>query len=129
VTTASAPAPARGGGGISTLAKVLIGAGIALLIAILLGVLLGSEGKNEEFQPQNEFKLDNWIPIKVAGIDLSINKAVLYLFLAAGLTVWTMTYIAKRMQQHPNRVQSTPSTCSGSSCRRSRSTRPPPTCR
>jgi F-type H+-transporting ATPase subunit a len=106
VTTATAPTPARGkGGGISTRTKILIGAGIAIFLAVLLGVLLGSEGKNEEFQPQNEFKLDNWIPINIAGVDLSINKAVLYLFLAAGLTVWTMTYIAKRMQQHPNRVQ------------------------
>ena len=103
MTTAPAPTPARGG--MSTRTKLLIGAAIVLLPAILLGVLLGSEGKNEEFQPQNEFKLDNWIPINVAGVDLSINKAVLYLFLAAGLTVWTMTYIAKRMQERPNRVQ------------------------
>jgi F-type H+-transporting ATPase subunit a len=36
---------------------------------------------------------------------MSINRAVLYLFLATALTVWAMTYIAKRMQQRPNRVQ------------------------
>ena len=40
-------------------------------------LILGSEGKNESFQPQNEFKLDPWITIDIGGIDFSINKAVL----------------------------------------------------
>ncbi len=35
----------------------------------------------------------------------SINKAVLYLFLAAALTTATMIWIARRMQQRPNKVQ------------------------
>ncbi len=35
----------------------------------------------------------------------SINKAVLYLFLAAGATCASMIYIARRMQQRPNKVQ------------------------
>ena len=35
----------------------------------------------------------------------SINKAVLYLVLAATLTCVTMIYIARRMQQRPNKVQ------------------------
>ena len=42
---------------------------------------------NEDFKPQNEFKLDPWIEIHIGGIDLSINKAVLYLVLASGLTI------------------------------------------
>jgi F-type H+-transporting ATPase subunit a len=45
------------------------------------------------------------VNIKLAGIDLSINKAVLYLALAAILTIVTMVYIAGRMQDRPNRVQ------------------------
>ena len=36
---------------------------------------------------------------------MSINKAVLYVFLACALTAGTMIYIAKRMQDRPNRVQ------------------------
>ena len=36
---------------------------------------------------------------------MSINKAVLYLFLASALTIGTMVWIANRMQQKPNRVQ------------------------
>jgi F-type H+-transporting ATPase subunit a len=68
-------------------------------------VIFGSEGMNNDYKPQNEFKLDPWISIHIGGIDMSINKAVLYLFLAAALTTITMVYIARRMQQRPNRVQ------------------------
>jgi F-type H+-transporting ATPase subunit a len=76
-----------------------------VLVAIVGGVLTGSEGRDEAFQPQDEFKLDKWIPIHIGSIDLSITKAVLYLFLASVLTCLTMIYIGRRMQQRPNRVQ------------------------
>jgi F-type H+-transporting ATPase subunit a len=88
-----------------TRTKVLIVIGAYLLVIILLGVVFGSSGKNDEFKPQNEFKLEDWIPIHIGGIDLSINKAVLYLALASGLTIGMMTWISRRMQQKPNRVQ------------------------
>jgi F-type H+-transporting ATPase subunit a len=35
----------------------------------------------------------------------SINKAVLYLVIAATLTCVSMIYLARRMRQRPNRVQ------------------------
>ncbi|HYV15692.1 MAG TPA: F0F1 ATP synthase subunit A [Conexibacter sp.] len=60
---------------------------------------------NEDFKPQNEFKLDPWISIHVGGLDLSINKAVVYLVMACALTCITMVWIARRMQARPNRVQ------------------------
>ncbi len=71
----------------------------------LLGLILGSDGKNEEFKPQNEFKLDPWIELKLGPFDMSINKAVLYVFLACAITAGTMIWIAKRMRDRPNRVQ------------------------
>jgi F-type H+-transporting ATPase subunit a len=85
--------------------KLLIAVGVGVLLAVLLGVLFGSEGMNNEYKPQNEFRLDPWISIKLGGIDMSINKAVLYLFLASALTVAATAYVARRMQQRPNRVQ------------------------
>jgi F-type H+-transporting ATPase subunit a len=91
----------------STKAKVWIGVGIYLAITIGLLLVLGNEGKNDAFQPQNEFKLDPWISIHLGGIDLSINKAVFYLILASVLTVATMVYIARRLKQEPNKVQMT----------------------
>lgn len=88
-----------------TRTKVLIGAGIYLAAAILLLLIFGNAGKDESFQPQNEFKLEPWVSIHLAGIDLSINKAVLYLVLASSLTILTMVWISRRMHQKPNRVQ------------------------
>ncbi|MDX6698191.1 MAG: F-type H+-transporting ATPase subunit a [Solirubrobacteraceae bacterium] len=88
-----------------TIHKILLGLAAWVAVGVLLGVLLGSEGKNNDFKPQNEFKLDNWISLKLGPFDMSINKAVLYLFLASALTVITMTWIARRMQDKPNRVQ------------------------
>jgi F-type H+-transporting ATPase subunit a len=90
---------------VSRKAKIFIGVAAYLGIAVLLYAVFGSEGKNEEFKPQNEFKLDEWIPIHIGGLDLSFNKAVLYLFLACILTSGVMIYIARRMQDRPNRVQ------------------------
>jgi F-type H+-transporting ATPase subunit a len=85
--------------------KILIAVGIYIVLGILLAVLLGSEGKDEAFKPQNEFKLDTWISLHIGPIDMSINKAVLYLFLGSALTITAWVYIANRMQAHPNRVQ------------------------
>jgi F-type H+-transporting ATPase subunit a len=104
---AMAPAPtgAPERDGMSTKAKVFIGLGIYLAVAVLLLLIFGNAGKNEEFKPQNEFKLEPWISIHLAGIDLSVNKAVLYLVLASLATIGTMVWIARRMQQKPNRVQ------------------------
>jgi F-type H+-transporting ATPase subunit a len=68
---------------------------------VLLVVIFGFGHKNNEFQIQNEFKLVNWVDLGV----FSINRAVVYLFLAAAATVGTMVWIAKRMQARPNRVQ------------------------
>jgi F-type H+-transporting ATPase subunit a len=90
---------------VSTKAKIGIGAAAYLGIAILLYVAFGSDGKNEEFKPQDEFKLHDWIPIHIGGLNLSFNKAVLYLILACILTSVTMIWVARRMQDRPNRVQ------------------------
>jgi F-type H+-transporting ATPase subunit a len=92
-------------GGLSTRAKVLIALGTYLGVAILLYAIFGDAGRNEEFQPQDEFKLDPWIEIKIGSVDLSFNKAVLYLLITCVLTVGTMLLIARRMQQRPNRTQ------------------------
>jgi F-type H+-transporting ATPase subunit a len=87
----------------STTRKILYGIGaFYLLVLILFMVVFGiTTHKNNEFQPQNEFKLTNWVDLGV----LSINRAVLYLLIAAVLTVGTMLWISRRMRARPNRVQ------------------------
>jgi F-type H+-transporting ATPase subunit a len=83
----------------------LIVAGVYVAGIVILYAAFGSEGENEEFQPQEEFRLEPWIELKIGGLDLSINRAVFYLFLACVLTAGAMVYVARRMQQRPNKVQ------------------------
>jgi F-type H+-transporting ATPase subunit a len=81
---------------------LLIIGGVWLGGVIALAAIYGVHGtRNTDFKPQNEFKLDNWVHLGV----FSINKAVLYLVLAAIATCVSMIYIARRMQQRPNKVQ------------------------
>jgi F-type H+-transporting ATPase subunit a len=89
----------------STRNKVFIGLGVYFAIAILMLLIFGSSGKNEGFQPQNEFKLEPWVSLHLGSLDLSINKAVLYLVLASALTIFTMVWISRRMEERPNRIQ------------------------
>ena len=52
--------------------------------------------EESEFQPQHEFELNPWIPIELGPLDLSVNKAVVYLWLGAAVTVllgiWLMRF-------------------------------------
>jgi F-type H+-transporting ATPase subunit a len=87
-----------------TRSKILLGvAGGYLLTMILVVLIFGAKRQdNNEFLPQNEFKLDTWINLPGP---FDINKAVLYLVIAGLLTIGTMLFVARRMQQRPNRVQ------------------------
>jgi F-type H+-transporting ATPase subunit a len=84
--------------------KILFGVlGFYALALVLIFVIFGfTRRDNEEFQPQNEFKLDTWVNLPGP---LDINKAVMYLVIAGILTCVTMLWIARRMQARPNRVQ------------------------
>ena len=47
-----------------------------------------------DFHPEDEFELPAWVPIHLGPLDMSINKAVVYLWVGAALTVlvgvWVM---------------------------------------
>jgi F-type H+-transporting ATPase subunit a len=49
-----------------------------------------------DFQPQHEFELNPWIPLELGPLDMSVNKAVVYLWLGAAVTVllgvWLMRF-------------------------------------
>jgi F-type H+-transporting ATPase subunit a len=86
----------------------------ALAAALTLYLLLPQaalastvEGEEEEkFDPSHEWELNDWIPIHVGPINLSINKAVAYLLLGTLLTIligWlTMRW---RLSTEPDRRQ------------------------
>jgi F-type H+-transporting ATPase subunit a len=87
----------------STRAKVFLGLGIYVLLILTTVLIFGfTRRDNDEFQPQEEFRLDTWVELPGP---FDINKAVVYVIIAAALTVGTMMYIANRMQARPNRVQ------------------------
>jgi len=88
--------------GPSNRALVFIGLGlwIALIVATL--IIFGTQGRNDTYKPQAEFELTPWINLPGP---FDINKGVFYVFIASALTCGAMIYIARRMQQRPNRVQ------------------------
>jgi F-type H+-transporting ATPase subunit a len=101
------PAPA-GKAGMSQRKKIILGLagfyllGLAFFIAVFgfkphksLQVLSGS------FTPTDEFKLSTWF--SVGPVDF--NKGVLYVLIAAVLTLWILFYVAKRLKQRPGRLQ------------------------
>jgi F-type H+-transporting ATPase subunit a len=91
---------ARPKGAVKRTLLILFGIYLAGLIALI--AIYGFKGqRNNIYKPQDEFKLENWVNLGI----FSINKAVVYLFLAAALTCVSMIYIARRMQQRPNKVQ------------------------
>jgi F-type H+-transporting ATPase subunit a len=111
---ASAPpiAPNAGGSrekqGMSRARKIgyaVLGAWIGgiVVFVILFGVTAhkAPEVASNVFSPIDEFKLDTWFKVG----PIAFNKAVLYLLITAGLTIATMAYIARRLQQRPGRLQ------------------------
>ena len=53
------------------------------------------------FTPTNEFKLDTWF----AAGPINFNKGVLYVLIAAVITVALLVYAARRLRQRPARLQ------------------------
>ena len=82
--------------------KFFIGFGIYIAVTVMLVALVGTSGRNDEFKPQNEFKLEPWVNLPGP---FDITKGVVYVIVASVITVWAMIFIAHRMQARPNRVQ------------------------
>jgi F-type H+-transporting ATPase subunit a len=80
---------------------LIVGGIYLFLIVLAIGVFGWARLDNEEFKPQNEFKLDDWI----GSGPFAFNKAVMYLLIASLLTIGTMLWISRRMRARPNRVQ------------------------
>ena len=91
----------RRGAAMTRKQKVWLGIGVWIGGTVVLYVIFGQGQKDPSYAPQDEFKLHNYVNLGL----LSINQAVIYLFLAGILTCVTMIYVARRMQQRPNRVQ------------------------
>ena len=68
----------------------------ALTALTTLALVVPSQAFAAEFDPSEEFKLNPWISIHLGPLDMSINKAVVYLLLATVLTcalgIFTMRF-------------------------------------
>lgn len=79
----------------------------ALMAATPLAVALATPGlasAADEFKPDSEFDISEPLigpGLELFGIDLSINKAVLYVILTGILTVAALVMVARRMQANP----------------------------
>jgi F-type H+-transporting ATPase subunit a len=83
-------------------AQVILGLTTYVTLIVAVVVIFGwNHVQNDEFKPQNEFKLDTWFSIG----PLDFNKGTAYVLGAAILMCASMVYIARRMQERPNRVQ------------------------
>jgi F-type H+-transporting ATPase subunit a len=63
---------------------------LALTVYLLLPqVALASSAENgeEEFNPEHDFEVGEWVPIHIGPLDLSINKATAYLILGTVVTI------------------------------------------
>jgi F-type H+-transporting ATPase subunit a len=60
---------------------------------VIASLLLAATG---DFEPQEEFELPAWVPIHLGPLDMSINKAVVYLWVGAAVTmlvgIWVMRF-------------------------------------
>jgi F-type H+-transporting ATPase subunit a len=59
----------------------------ALLLNTLALAAEAPAGTEEKFDPSHEFELTAWVPIHIGPLDMSINKAVVYLWLGTALAV------------------------------------------
>ena len=57
------------------------------ILATLALVVPGQAFARGEFDPTKEFELHPWVPIQIGPIDMSINKAVVYLMIGSLLTM------------------------------------------
>jgi F-type H+-transporting ATPase subunit a len=102
---AGAPTPHQGMSQLKKIVYSLVGVWIGGIVLFI--ILFGFKSHKAPsvvsgvFSPTNEFKLDTWFKLG----PVAFNKGVLYLLIAAGITIGVMLYIAKRLQQRPGRLQ------------------------
>jgi F-type H+-transporting ATPase subunit a len=90
---------------VTTRRKIALIAAFVVIVGVALILALPSLGRDENFMPADEFKLYPMVLLKLGPLDMSINKAVIYVLLATVLATLTIVWIARRMQGRPNRVQ------------------------
>jgi len=75
-------------------------------LALVLPAVAAAQAEEDEFDPSHEWEMQEWIPIHIGPLDLSINKAVAYLLLGAVTTmVLGIVLMRVRIRERPGRRQ------------------------
>ncbi|MGH3131051.1 MAG: F0F1 ATP synthase subunit A [Gaiellaceae bacterium] len=86
--------------------KRLLVALTTLALVLPQAAVAAAQEEEEKFDPSHEFELPAWVDIHVGPLDLSINKAVAYLWLGAGLTMLIGILLMRvRLRVDPDRRQ------------------------
>ncbi len=90
--------------GMSTKRKIIFGVlAVYILGLVVFGLAFGVKShRNESFDVVGSFHLESWFHI---GGPLNFDKGVLYLLMAASLTVGIVLWTSKRMELRPGRLQ------------------------
>lgn len=104
VEAQTTPAPAKSGG----VGKLIVWAFLLAMAAwAVLAYFHGHRAPGgDNFKPQNEFGLVDWVPIHLGPINLSINKAVMYLALASLICILVGIFVVRGgLKMRPTRAQ------------------------
>ncbi len=74
-------------------------------LTTLLALPAAGMAAGAEFDPSEEFKLDPWVSIELGPLDMSINKAVFYLFLASVICIAMGLVIRGGLKMKPTKSQ------------------------
>ena len=85
--------------------KVLLIACFGAYIGIFILLIADLRLHAAQEQRRSRSRTNSSSSIGSASASFSINRAVLYLFIATLLTIFTMVWIARRMQARPNKIQ------------------------
>jgi F-type H+-transporting ATPase subunit a len=73
--------------------------------ALLLAPAAGQAATNSEFQPIDEFIVKPWFSIQIGPFDLGISKAIVYLWIAALISIALVLWLRGGLKQQPGRLQ------------------------
>jgi F-type H+-transporting ATPase subunit a len=85
--------------------KRLVGLALTIWLALpSLALASTTPGTEEDFDPSHEWELQEWIPIHIGPLDLSINKAVAYLLLGTICTIGLGLFLMRARVGSKNEV-------------------------
>lgn len=80
-------------------------ASLAFAALLMMPALAAAQEEEEKFDPSQEFSTDPYIEIKLGALDLSINKAVIYLILASLICISLGLVIRGGLKMRPTKAQ------------------------